>query len=308
MKPIHFAPLQGFTEAPFRRIHNQICGGIEAYYTPFIRMEHGQTRHKDFREAEIIEGLHLVPQVIAKDVAEFDTLTTKLIEIGHKEININMCCPFPPQTKMGRGSGLLPNADKVSEILKRAGQMHDEQGISFSAKLRLGQENPTDLQQLLPMLNASSLSYLILHPRTGVTQYKGDLDMTSFETIYEQCEKPLLFNGMLTTIDEIAMIEEKYPRLAGLMIGRGLLARPTLAKEYVDQKPLSEDEVKQQVLQMHRLLLNHYEEAITGGEKQLVQKMQTFWEYLEPLFGHKPLKKVLKAGSLSNYRAAVSQL
>jgi hypothetical protein len=34
--------------------------------------------------------------------------------------------------------------------------------------------------------------------------------------------------------------------------------------------------------------------------------MHTFWEYLEPLFGHKSIKKILKANSLRNYREAVA--
>ena len=33
--PIHFAPLQGYTEAIYRQAHARIFGGIESYYTPF---------------------------------------------------------------------------------------------------------------------------------------------------------------------------------------------------------------------------------------------------------------------------------
>lgn len=32
--PIHFAPLQGYTEAIYRQAHARIFGGIESYYTP----------------------------------------------------------------------------------------------------------------------------------------------------------------------------------------------------------------------------------------------------------------------------------
>ncbi|MEG0701645.1 MAG: tRNA-dihydrouridine synthase family protein, partial [Muribaculaceae bacterium] len=30
------APLQGYTEATWRNIHNRIFGGIDTYYTPFM--------------------------------------------------------------------------------------------------------------------------------------------------------------------------------------------------------------------------------------------------------------------------------
>lgn len=37
--PIHFAPLQGYTEAFYRNAHAACFGGIDSYYTPFVRLE-----------------------------------------------------------------------------------------------------------------------------------------------------------------------------------------------------------------------------------------------------------------------------
>ena len=39
MIPIHFAPLQGYTDDIYRRLHHQLIGGVNTYYTPFLRME-----------------------------------------------------------------------------------------------------------------------------------------------------------------------------------------------------------------------------------------------------------------------------
>lgn len=310
MLPIHFAPLQGYTEAPYRRIHQAVCGGVDTYYTPFIRLEHGQIRKKDLREAlpEQNVGVHIVPQVIAGDGAEFAVLAEKLIELGHQEIDINMGCPFPLQTRLGRGSGILPHPDKVTEILQQATRLHEEKGVTFSVKMRLGQESPSECMALLPVLNDTPLKHITLHPRVGRNQYKGELDMESFDTFYAESQHPIVFNGMLLTVADLQRIEAAYPKLAGLMIGRGLLSRPTLAQEYTSGQSLSDEEVRRKVLEMHRQLMAHYSEAIEGGEDQLVQKMQSFWEYQEPLFGHKAVKKVLKSGSLRNYREAVANV
>ena len=46
--PIHFAPLQGYTEAIYRQAHARIFGGVESYYTPFVRVEHGEIRKKRY--------------------------------------------------------------------------------------------------------------------------------------------------------------------------------------------------------------------------------------------------------------------
>lgn len=308
MLPIYFAPLQGYTEAPYRRIHQLVCGGVAKYYTPFIRLEHGQIRKKDLREAlpEQNEGVVVIPQVIANGPEEFHVLVDKLIAIGHKEIDINMGCPFPLQTRTGRGSGILQHPDRVEGILNSARSISTEQGIRFSVKMRLGQESNQEWQELLPLLNETPLEHITLHPRIGRNQYKGELEMDQFQAFYDQSKNPLVFNGMLLNMEDLLQIEQQYPRLKALMIGRGLLSRPTLAKEYVAGKKMSDEEARRSVKEMHLQLFAHYEQAIEGGESQLVQKMHSFWEYQEPLFGHKVVKKVLKSGSLRNYREAVS--
>lgn len=307
---VHFAPLQGFTEAPYRRIHQEVCGGVSSYYTPFIRIEHGQIRKKDFREAlpEQNKGVHVVPQIIASDAGEFQQLAEKLIALGHRELDVNMGCPFPLQTRLGRGSGILPHADKVKEILEAMTRLNHEQDITFSIKMRLGQESAEECMALLPLFNTTPLHHITLHPRVGRNQYKGELDIEAFNQFVAACEAPIVFNGMLTTVEEIHAVIDRFPQLQGIMIGRGLLARPTLAQEFVSGRTCRIDEVQNKVLEMHRRLFAHYEQAIEGGEGQLVQKMQSFWEYLEPTFGHKAIKKILKAGNLRNYREAVSNI
>lgn len=307
---LHFAPLQGYTEAHYRRIHHTVCGGVDAYYTPFIRLEHGQIRKKDLREAlpEHNDGVPVVPQVIAADVEELRPLIDQLVAVGHRRIDVNMGCPFPLQTRLGRGSGLLPHPDRVEAILRLMADLTASDGLDFSIKMRLGQESADEAFALLPALCATPLRHVTLHPRVGRDQYKGELDVESFERFYEECTHPLVFNGLVTTPQQIRDLQQRYPRLAGVMIGRGLLSRPTLAAEYVSGQELPIAEVQRRVLEMHRLLFAHYQTAIEGGEAQLVQKMHAFWDYLEPLFGHRAVKHVLKSGSLRRYREAVSGL
>lgn len=316
MLPIHFAPLQGYTEAPYRAIHQQVCGGIETYYTPFIRLEHGQIRKKDFREAlpEVNKDVPVVPQVIASSADEFRILCMKLVETGHHRIDINMGCPFPLQTRLGRGSGIWQYPDRVEAILKEARSFHDLQHVDFSLKMRLGQESADESLTLLPVLNETPLLHIALHPRVGQQQYKGDLLLDSFQIFYEKSVNPLIYNGELKSVDEMIAIEQRFPKLVGLMVGRGLLSRPTLAKEYQiacqcnnqSQSTLSDDEVRKTVLQMHRMLFEYYKQHIEGGDAQLLQKMHSFWDYMEPLFGHKIVKKILKSGSLRNYLEATA--
>ena len=33
---LYFAPLEGFTDAIYRRVHHAVFGGVEKYFMPFI--------------------------------------------------------------------------------------------------------------------------------------------------------------------------------------------------------------------------------------------------------------------------------
>ena len=67
--------------------------------------------------------------------------------------------------------------------------------------------------------------------------------MEGFEAFYKECAHPLFYNGDLHTAEDIRSITTRFPRLAGIVIGRGLLANPALALEYKQGTPISSDEM-----------------------------------------------------------------
>lgn len=306
--PIHFAPLQGYTDAAYRRAHARIFGGIDTYYSPFVRIEHGEIRRKDVRDIdpENNSGLSLIPQLIAPDVDKLEQIMALFIEKGYENVDINLGCPFPVLAKRHNGSGMLPYPEEVRNLLTDAIERHP--GIRFSVKLRLGWDNPEECLALLPLFNELPLSHIILHPRLGKQQYKGEVDLNAFEAFYEGCNKPLLYNGDLLTMEDIRSVTTRFPKLAGLVIGRGLLANPALALEYRQGKALSTDEMAKKVGQLHTEVYNSYQELLQGGELQLLMKMKSFWEYLLPDGDRKSKKTIHKTTKLSNYQAAVSNL
>lgn len=78
--PIHFAPLQGYTDAFYRNAHAACFGGIDSYYTPFVRLEKDSFRNKDVREIapESNQVPHLVPQLIAPSIEKAETILSLL--------------------------------------------------------------------------------------------------------------------------------------------------------------------------------------------------------------------------------------
>ena len=291
--PIHFAPLQGYTEAAYRNAHAAVFGGIDVYHTPFVRVDRGEFRHWVAR---------LIPQLIASEADKTERMIALFIEQGYREIDINLGCPFPMLAKRQCGSGMLPYPDKVEALLKQTEQFPD---IRFSVKMRLGWEKPDECLSLIPLLNAAPLTEITLHPRLGIQQYKGEVDMEGFTSFYEACRHPVVYNGDILTVTDIHRITDKFPSLAGVMIGRGLLTNPALGWEYKEGRKLSPEEWHEKLKALHTAVFLHYEEQIQGGEAQLVTKMKTFWEYLAPQIDRKSWKAIHKSTTLTKYNIAV---
>ena len=104
----------------------------------------------------------------------------------------------------------------------------------------------------------------------------------------------------MTTVEGICAIEEKYPNLAGIMIGRGLLANPNLAFEYLTGK--IEDPLPT-LKKIHAEIFAFYSEHLQGGDAQVLEKIRPFWTYALP-----SCKKINKAKKLSDYLKAVEEL
>ena len=247
----------------------------------------------------------MVPQVIARDGQELSALIEVLRPMGYTRLDINMGCPFTLQTRHGRGAGLLPNPEAVEDIC-RIVQQHEGE-LTFSVKMRLGLHEVDEWQRVLPILNDTPLAHICLHPRTADEGYKGAVHLDEFARFAHLCDHPLLYNGDLRTPADIEHIAEQYPFLKGVMIGRGLLARPSLAFEYKNKRHLPESEHAAHLCSLHDKLFQDYAKFIPS-EAQLLQKIRTFWDYAEPTIGRKAWKKIHKAGSLRNYMNSVFQL
>ncbi len=312
MLKVLFAPLQGYTTGIYRAAHAKIFGGIEAYYAPFLRIENGHPRERDLRDLETPAGVpgspRVIPQVIANSVEEFKVLADAILQKGFTEIDFNMGCPFPMQVNRHRGAGLLNDTRTVQEIMNEIARLSAAGTARFSVKMRLGQDSPDEAFALLPILNDTPLTHITLHPRLGKQQYKGAIDIKSFEKFYSECRHPLVYNGNITDVSQIQEMERRYPNLAGVMIGRGLLAQPSLAAEYKAGKAnITGKEFTDKLLQIHQIIFEHARQTFQG-DSQILAHVQSFWDYLEPSIPKKTFKRIKKAGKLSVYADAVSTL
>ncbi len=302
---IILAPLQGFTDVTYRNVFCDHFSGLDEAIAPFIATM-GQMRLKPSRIRDVLpeknKKLPVIPQILGNVAKDFIYLANYLYDMGHERINWNLGCPHSKIAKKQRGSGLLCHPGKIDSFLDTV--MPGISG-SLSVKIRLGRTSEKEIDELLPVLDRYPLEGIILHPRTGAQMYTGTADHDAFINAAKQSRHAFTYNGDIVDLESFRTAQQKLSGIHRFMIGRGLLANPFLAEDIkgIEEKLDRKDRLKA----FHDDLFSNYE-AIFPGPGHLTGRMKGFWTYLGPSFkrSQKPLKKILKSGSLKSYHLNVA--
>ncbi len=301
---VYAAPLQGYTTALWRRAHARLCGGIDAYFTPFVRVEGGQPSARALRDAA--EDRNAVPQVIFRDIHELRILCDSLADAGYRAVDLNMGCPFVPQVKHGRGAAVIADIPLLEAVATDISDRYA--GISFSVKMRLGIDNPEQWRAAMPVINDMPLHHLCIHPRTAKMQYGGAADIEAFARIMGATSHRIVYNGDICTPRQAKALSTRFPSLYGIMVGRGLLGRPTLAAEILQGREYDDAELRRAFI---TLLDAVYAEACARycGASQILAHVKPYWDYATSFTSERrALKAISKAHTLAAYESAIAAL
>lgn len=305
---LSLGPFQGITDAPFRNVFKRHFDGIDKFYTPFFTGIHKEDHAKNLQGEEIDPRCNdvetLTPQILSTDAEEILRFAKQCKELGYKEINLNMGCPFPRVANKKRGSGLLPYPDKVEAMLERVFEGID---IEFSVKCRLGYINPDEIEAIIPIFNRFPLSELIIHPRIGKQLYKGEADLERFAALIPYINAPLVYNGDIFSVYSFQRISDVVQPVTQFMLGRGILANPFLA-EQINGNYVPDDKTNR----LHNYLLELYEDRLrhAGGSPKVLGRMKELWSYLMNSFEEPQVvwRKIKKINALKEYEEAVEDV
>lgn len=303
------SPLQGFTDFRFRNAFHKYFGGIDTFYAPYIRMNRKLVIKSSYKRDLALEHndtLEVIPQIMTNSDEEFLYVVKYIQELGYKELNWNLGCPYPMVTKKGMGSGLICQPEKIDHILKR---VHNETDITVSMKMRMGYETPEEIQEVFPVLDTYPLKNIAIHARIGKQLYKGGVDWDSFQKCIDNTKHKLYYNGDITSVTSFKKAQDRFPNIDHWMIGRGLIADPFLPKmiqENSTQYPENSIEIFKE---FHDTIFEQYD-AFLQGPTPIRMKMLGFWEYFSQSFDNpqKVYKKIKKAKNIQNYQVAVSEI
>ena len=319
---LSLGPFQGITDAPFRNVFKKHFGGIDKFYTPFftgIQKDHAKNLQGEEIDPACNDVETLTPQILSTDAEEILRFAAQCKELGYKQINLNMGCPFPRVANKKRGSGLLPYPEKIQSLFDGVFEKID---IGFSMKCRLGYFNPDEIVPVIDIFNQYPLSELIIHPRIGKQLYKGEADVQRFAELIPMIKAPLVYNGDIVSVDSFSRIKQQVQPVNEFMLGRGLLANPFLAEEihrHCERNEVERGNPSESTSgllrcarndeRLHTYVIDLYEERLrhAGGSPKVLGRMKELWSYLMYSFDEPQdiWRRIKKINTLKDYEEAV---
>lgn len=301
---LSLAPMEGITGHVFRRVHAECFGALDCYYTPFLPPPRVGNRFggKAFKEVDPAnnQGLNVVPQLMSKNADEFVWAAQVLAEMGYREVNLNLGCPSGTVVAKGKGSGFLRNLDGLEVFLS---DVCDRSPLPVSVKTRLGLESDDEYKRVLDLYCRMPLAELIVHPRVQKDRYTGSPRKEFYGETLERAPFPVAYNGDIFDLEDMDALVGAYPGTRHVMLGRGLLANPALARMVKGGPAATAAELQR----FHDTLFAAYADEIGSNA---VFRMKEWWFYAKCAFAdpatvHKLVRKTKK---VDEYRAAVERV
>lgn len=302
---LYFAPLEGITGYIYRNTFETHFGCIDKYFIPFIQpKQHG---HFSSRETQDILPEHnrtlcAVPQLLTGSAEDFLQTAAKLKELGYAEVNLNLGCPSRTVVTKGRGAGQLADPEKLDRFLD---EIYRRTPLPISIKTRLGIADPEEFYPLLSIFQKYPVSELIIHPRVQQEYYEGKPHKEVFSAALAANRLPVCYNGDIVSEADLQNLLEEFPSIDRVMIGRGFLKNPGLARRLTTGQKMTKAELKA----FHDELYQSYREVLSG-DKTILFKVKELWVYLISVFqdarGYE--KKIKKTQKLIQYDHIIEEM
>ena len=296
----YFAPMEGLTDSIYRLQHHRFFGGVDRYYMPFFSPTiHRTLTSKETRELPRADSVPftVVPQVMTKCAEDFLWAAEVVRDLGYNEINLNIGCPSGTVVAKGKGSGMLRD---LEELTKFFDSIFAVSSLPVTVKTRIGLESPEEFPAVLELYNRYPIKELTIHPRVRKQFYEGQVHREWFTYAMQHSAIPLCFNGDIRTLYDVSILQEEYPGLNAVMIGRGLIADPGMLVGGTDIGTLES---------FLNALMDDYAVEFASCRNALF-RMKENWAYLHDRFtgSDKLWKKMRKTTDAAEFRDLSAEL
>ena len=232
---IILAPMEGLVDAPIRETLTRV-GGIDRCVTEFIRVTHGMLPPRIFykyapelyNQAVTEAGTPVAVQLLGSDPEMMGRHGAKAAELGAGQVDINFGCPAKTVNKHKGGCVLMREPELMYEIAAAVRRAVPAE-IPVTAKMRLGYDDRSMGVACGQALEAAGAAEIVIHARSKVDGYKPPAYWEEIARVREAVNAHVIANGEIWSVEDYW----RCRRVSGcddVMIGRGLIARPDLAR------------------------------------------------------------------------------
>ncbi len=233
---IVLAPMEGLVDPPMRDILTRI-GGIDWCVSEFIRVTEGPLNRGTILRIvpEALQGwrtragVPVRPQLLGSDPHWLGFNAAVLAQMGAPAVDLNFGCPAKTVNRHGGGAGLLRDPEVLARIVT-AVRAAVPSAVPVTAKMRLGYSDTSLALECAQALAESGAAQIAVHARTKVDGYKPPAHWDWLPRIREVVTVPVIANGEVWTVEDYLAIRE-VSGCDTVMIGRGLVVRPDLARQ-----------------------------------------------------------------------------
>ena len=262
---IALAPMEGLVDDILRDVLTRV-GGVDWCVTEFIRVTDRLLPVSQFQRlapeleqgAKTAAGTPMRVQLLGSEPECLAENAVRACELGAPVIDLNFGCPAKTVNKSRGGAVLLKEPELLHDILcaVRAAVPKD---IPVTAKMRLGFDSTDGALECAQALADGGAAHLVVHARTKVDGYKPPAHWEWVARIQDVVRVPVFANGDIWSVEDWLRCRE-VSGVDDVMIGRGLVARPDLARQIAAYRDGGEV-IAMDWLELHPLLVNFWQQA-----------------------------------------------
>lgn len=251
---IILAPMEGLADVHLRRLITA-QGGFDWVVSEFVRVVDKLYPVRVFHRicpellsgGQTDSGTPVRVQLLGNDQRAMAENAAYALELGSHGIDINFGCPSKTVNRRQGGAVLLNNPNSLYDVVSAVRRALPASN-TVSAKMRLGYGDASLMLENASAIASAGADELTVHARTRAQGYRPPVYWEHINTIAQTVQIPVIANGDVVDLESYRRCAE-VSGTVDVMIGRGAVRQPDLARVIREDKSPGDWAYIQQLLQ-----------------------------------------------------------
>jgi len=284
-KSILFAPMEGITDEYYRETILALYPEWDMIATDFLRVptvgeypiKHVKKHFGNEQYNDAFAREKTIYQILSPEFASTVDTINKIEELGFHWLDLNLGCPSKTVCKNRGGSFLLSDLKALGDVVSLI--RTNWPGI-FTTKIRVGYKDDHLFKEIIQLLEGINVDAITIHARTRDEMYKG---VAKWDYVKQAVgfskHTPIIGNGDIWTVDDIKKYFE-FTDCHSVMIARGAMKTPWLARLYKENEKDSEELRKHEINRYFQFYYNLLKEKANQEETIRLRRIKAISRYI----------------------------